>query len=144
MNTELEDKKIDVKLKLAALWTSFMFLYIYVDYFHLYMPGSVKDILAGKIFVFDITQIALLIGLVSVSIPALMIFLSLALSARANRRTNIIVALIYIPYTLFNLAGEAWIHMVFGATVEVALLLLVLRLAWKWPTNNPQDPHFSP
>lgn len=133
MNTELEDKKIDVKLKLAALWTSFMFLYIYVDYFHLYMPGSVKDILAGKMFVFDITQIALLIGLVSVSIPALMIFLSLALSARANRRTNIIVALIYIPYTLFNLAGEAWIHMVFGAAVEVVLLLQVLRLAWKWP-----------
>jgi len=44
--TVLEDIKVNVKLKLAALWASFMFLYIYVDYFHLYMPGSVEDILA--------------------------------------------------------------------------------------------------
>lgn len=36
----LEDVKVNVKLKLAALWASFMFLYIYVDYFHLYMPGA--------------------------------------------------------------------------------------------------------
>jgi len=52
----LEDIKVNVKLKLAALWTSFMFLYIYVDYFHLYMPGSLEDMLAGKVFVFEITQ----------------------------------------------------------------------------------------
>ena len=38
----LEDIKLNVKLKLAALWASFMFLYIYVDYFHLYMPGCTR------------------------------------------------------------------------------------------------------
>lgn len=128
----LEDIKVNVKLKLAALWVSFMFLYIYVDYFHLYMPGSVQDILAGKMYVFDITQTALLIGLVSVTIPALMIFLSVALSAKVNRWVNIIIAAVYIPYTLFNLAGEAWMHMVFGAVVEVAILLLIISYAWKW------------
>ena len=131
----LEDINLNVKLKLAALWASFMFLYIYVDYFHLYMPGSVKDILAGKMYVFDITQVALLIGLVSVTIPALMIFLSVTLSAKVNRWVNIIIAAVYIPYTLFNLVGEAWIHMVFGAVVEVVLLLLVIRYAWKWPKH---------
>jgi hypothetical protein len=132
----LEDIKLNVKLKLAALWASFMFLYIYVDYFHLYMPGSVEDILAGKMYVFDITQVALLIGLVSVTIPALMIFLSVALSAKVNRWVNIIIAAVYIPYTLFNLVGEAWIHMVFGAVVEVVLLLLVIWYAWKWPKQK--------
>jgi hypothetical protein len=129
----LEDIKVNVKLKLAALWASLMFLYIYVDYFHLYMPGSIKDILAGKMFVFDITQVVLLTALASVTIPALMIFLSIALSAKVNRRTNIIVAAVYIPYTLFNLAGEAWVHMYFAAAVEVVLLLLIIRYAWKWP-----------
>ena len=128
----MEDIKLNVKLKLAVLWASFMFLYIYVDYFHLYMPGSVEEILAGKMYVFDITQVALLIGLVSVTIPALMIFLSVALSAKVNRWVNIIIAAVYIPYTLFNLVGEAWIHMVFGAVVEVVLLLLVIWYAWKW------------
>lgn len=136
MITELEDKKINVKLKLAALWASFMFLYIYVDYFHLYMPGSIKDILAGKMFVFDITQVALLIGLTSVAIPALMIYLSVALSAQVNRWANIIVAAIYIPYTLFNLAGVTWMHMVFGAVIEIVLLSLIINYSWKWPKHE--------
>lgn len=129
----LEDIKLNVKLKLAALWASFMFLYIYVDYFHLYMPGALEDMLAGKVFVFEITQVFLLVVLATVTIPALMIFLSVALPAKVNRWTNIIVATVYIPYTLFNLVGEAWMHMVFGATVEVVLLLLVIWYAWKWP-----------
>lgn len=133
---DLKEIEVNVKLMLAALWTSFMFLYIYVDYFHLYMPGSIENILAGKIFVFDITQVALLIGLASVTIPALMIFLSIALAAKVNRWSNIIVATIYIPFTLFNLAGEAWVHMVFGAVVELILLLLILSYAWKWPKQE--------
>lgn len=129
----LEDIKLNVKLKLAALWASFMFLYIYVDYFHLYMPGALEDMLAGKVFVFEITQAFLLVVLATVTIPALMIFLSVALPAKVNRWVNIIIAGVYIPYTLFNLVGEAWMHMVFGAIVEVVLLLLVIWYAWKWP-----------
>ncbi len=130
---DLEDVRVNVKLKLAALWASFMFLYIYVDYFHLYMPGSIEDLLSGKVFVFEITQAFLLAGLVSVTIPALMIFLSVGLPAKISRWTNIIVATIYIPFNLFNLVGEAWLHMIFGAAVEVVLLLLIIRYAWKWP-----------
>ncbi|MDH4472754.1 MAG: DUF6326 family protein [Fluviicola sp.] len=145
MNTQksqqntLEDIKISVKLKLAALWTSFMFLYAYVDYFHLYMPGTLEDLLAGKVFVFDISQTFILIALAALTIPVLMIFLSVALPAKANRWTNIIVATVHIPYMLFNLAGEAWIHMVFGAVVEVILLCLIIRYAWKWPRNQASN-----
>lgn len=36
------------------------------------------------------------------TIPALMIFLSVALSAKVNRWANIIIAKLYIPYTLIN------------------------------------------
>jgi hypothetical protein len=88
------------------------------------------------VFVFDITQVFLLVALTFVIIPALMIFLSVALSAKVNRWTNIIVATVYIPYMLFNLAGEAWMHMVFGAAVEVVLLLLIISYAWKWPKHE--------
>lgn len=128
-----EDININVKLKLAALWTSFMFLYSYVDYFALYMPGKIKDILLEKVFVFAITQEFLSVALVTVSIPALMIFLSVGLPAKMNRCANIMVAAVYIPFSLFNLAGEAWVHMVFGAVAEVALLCLIIRYTWKWP-----------
>lgn len=139
MNTQktsqnaLEDIKVSLKLKLATLWASLMFLNIYVDYFHLYMPNKIEDILTGIVFEFDITQGFLLAALASMTIPALMIFLSVALPAKVNRRANIIIAAVFIPYTLSNLAGEAWIHMVFGAVVAVVLLCLIIRYAWKWP-----------
>lgn len=135
MNTQktLEDIKVSSKLKLAMLWASLMFLYIYVDYFHLYMPGTLKEIQTGRVFKFDITQGFLLAALISMTIPALMIFLSVALPAKVNRWANIISAVVFIPFTLFNLAGEAWIHMMFGAVVEVVLLCLIIRYAWKWP-----------
>ncbi len=129
----LEDIKVSVKLKLATLWASFMFLYIYVDYFHLYMPGSINDILAGKVFIFDISYVFLMIAMFFVAIPALMIFLSVSLPAKVNRWANIIIAMMYIPYMVFNLAGEAWVHMYFAAAIEVVLLGLIIRYAWKWP-----------
>jgi hypothetical protein len=116
-----------------TLWASFMFLYVYVDYFALYMPNKVEQILKGRVFVFDITEEFVLTALALVSIPALMIFLSIALPAKANRCTNIIIAALYIPFTLFNLTGTTWTHMVYGALVEVILLCLILRYAWKWP-----------
>lgn len=129
----LEDHKVNVKIKLASLWCSFMFLYIYVDYFALYMPNKINDILIKKVYVFDITSGFLLAALISVSIPALMIFLSILLSARINRWTNMIVGTLYIPYSVFNLAGEAWIHMIYGAVLEVLILVFIIRMSWKWP-----------
>ncbi len=138
----LEDIKLNVKLKLVALWASLMFFVIYLDYFHLYMPGKIEEILAGKMFVFDITQVSLLAGLATITIPALMISLSAALPDKANRWTNIIVAVVYIPFILFNLAGEAWVHMVFGAVVQVVLLVLVIWYAWKWPQQKFTTGHF--
>ena len=129
----LEEIKISVKLKVASMWASLMFLIIYIDYFHLYMPGSLEDMLAGKVFVFDISQVFLLAALASITVPALLIFLSVTLPAKVNRWVNIIIAAVNIPFMLFNLAGEAWIHMVFGAVVEVVLLCLIIRYAWKWP-----------
>lgn len=129
----LEDIKVSLKLKLATLWGSLMFLIIYLDYFALYMPNTIKDILKGRVFVFDISQIFLLVALALVTLPALMIFLSVALPARINRWANIIIAAVNIPFILFNLAGEAWLHMMFGAIIEVVLLCLIINYAYKWP-----------
>ena len=139
MNTQktaqnaLEDIKVSLKLKLATLWASLMFLIIYLDHFHLYMPSKIEDIQTGRVFEFDITQGFLLAALASVTIPALMIFLSVALPAKVTRWANIIIAAVFIPFSLFNLAGTTWMHMVFGAVVEVVLLCLIISYAWKWP-----------
>ncbi len=130
---ELVDIKVNLKVKLATLWASLMFLIIYLDYFHLYMPGKMQQIQTGRVFEFNISQGFILFALTSVTIPAIMIFLSIALPPKLNRLSNIFLATIYIPYMLFNLAGEAWAHMIFGVVVEVVLLSLIVRYAWKWP-----------
>lgn len=134
----LEDIEMNVKLKLAGVWTSFMFLYIYVDYLTLYKPGILEDILAGRVFIFDITQTFVLAALILISIPTLMIFLSLALPAKVNRWLNIIVAIVYVPVSLFNVvgAGEYFLYYSYGAGVETVLLALVVWYAWKWPRTT--------
>lgn len=134
--TILEDGQVPVQAKLAAAWTSFMFLYIYVDYLGLYKPGVVDDILAGVVHEFDISPTLLTIFLASVAIPALMVMLSMTLPARANRATNLVVATLYIPFSMYNAAGESWDWAYFyglAIGIEVLLLALILRSAWAWP-----------
>lgn len=45
---QLSDPKVHVKLKLCALWASAMFCYIYCDYFELYVPGKLEEMLRGQ------------------------------------------------------------------------------------------------
>ena len=52
----LEDVTVNVKIKLAALWATLMLIYIYVDIVGFYKPGVVEDILAGKVWQFEISQ----------------------------------------------------------------------------------------
>ena len=134
--TILEDGQVPVQAKLAAAWTSFMFLYIYVDHLGLYKPGVVDGILNGLIWKFDVSSTLLTIILVSVSIPALMVVLSMTLPARANRATNLVVATLYIPFSVFNAAGATWEWAAFSGLsigIEVLLLAFILRSAWTWP-----------
>ncbi len=41
--TTADDVKIDVCIKLPALWISVMFYYIYGDYFGLFTPGALRS-----------------------------------------------------------------------------------------------------
>ena len=137
--TILENRQVPVQAKLAAAWTSFMFLYIYVDHLGLYKPGHVDGILNGLIWKFDVSATLLTIILVSVSIPALMVVLSMTLPARANRATNLVVATLYIPFSVFNAAGATWEWAAFyglSIGIEVLLLAFILRYAWTWPRRT--------
>ena len=132
----LDNPPIPVQSKLAAAWTSFMFFYIYVDDFGLYKPGTIDQIRSGAIFEFNIDPVFLTTGLAAVGIPALMVWLSMTLPARVNRATNLVLASLYIPFTVFNAAGETWEWAPFYALsigLELLLLAFILRSAWTWP-----------
>ena len=135
----LEDRRMPVQAKLAAAWTSVMFLYIYVDYFQLHKPGVIDDLRAGVVFELDITPTLLTIFVAVIAIPALKVMLSMTLPARVNRATNLVVASVYIPVMVFNAAGASWDWAFFyGLSIglEVLLLAFILRSAWTWPRRT--------
>ncbi|MEM8534261.1 MAG: DUF6326 family protein, partial [Chloroflexota bacterium] len=129
----LEDVKVNIKLKLSALWATLMFIYIYVDIIGFYERGMIEEIIAGRVWVFDITQTWGMSALILMTIPSLMTFLSLALAARVNRWVNMILASLYIIVAINNPIGETWIPTWFGSIVEILLLALIIWHAWKWP-----------
>ncbi|MET9611979.1 DUF6326 family protein [Kitasatospora indigofera] len=134
----LEDQRMPVRAKLAASWTSFMFLYAYVDILNFFTPGVVDDILDGRVFKFDLSQTFSTTALALVAIPILMVVLSMTLPARVNRIANLIVASLYVPVTAFNLVGASWLYFYgLGVVLELILLALIVRFAWTWPRTAP-------
>ena len=133
----LEDLRMPVQAKLAAAWTSFMFLYAYVDIIKFFMPGTIDDILVGIVYKFDISQVFVIIGLSLMAVPILMVFLSMTLPARANRLMNLIVAPIYVVVSAFNALGESWTYYyTLSIGLEVIVLALIVRYAWTWPRRT--------
>lgn len=132
----LVEVKIHVKQKISALWTSAMFCYVYGDYFLLYQPGKLHDMINGEMAPLGkTTQGVLLFTSVAMAIPAAMIFLSLALPAKANRSLNIVVAAIYSLFVLVTMPG-AWTFYLFFGTVDIILTLLIVWYAWNWPRQD--------
>lgn len=133
--TALEDIRIDVKIKLSALWASVMFCYIYADYFGLYVPGALQKMLAGRMGPLGPTTQGVLLGTsVMMAIPSIMIFLSVALKPTLNRRLNMIFGVIYTLIILITMWQWAF-YVVFGV-IEVTLTGLIVWYAWSWPRRN--------
>ena len=136
--TTLDDQRISVRAKLAAAWTSFLFLYVYVDILAFFKPGVIDDIQVGIVWEFTISQTLLTAFLALLAIPILMVVLSMTLPARANRITNLIVAAVQVPFAAFNVVGESWTYYYgLGVALEVIMLAVILRYAWTWPRTAP-------
>lgn len=132
----LDDIKVHVKLKISALWASVMFCYVYGDYFWLYAPGKLQEMLAGKMAPLGQATQGVLVGTsVSMAIPAVMIFLSLALKARLSRRLNLITGAVYTAFVLITLPG-AWAFYIFLGGVDMILTALIVWYAWNWPERE--------
>ncbi|RCS30107.1 hypothetical protein DEO45_08545 [Rhodanobacter denitrificans] len=138
MNTNtkqpLEHWHAPVQLKLAALWTSVMFCYIYCDYFELYTPGKLQEMLQARLGPLGPATQGVLVGTsLMMAIPSLMIFLSAALVPRLNRGLNLVFGTLY-TLLMIMLAVQADWHFYQGfATLEAALTMLAVWYAWRWP-----------
>ncbi len=131
--TVFEDVKVNVKIKLSALWASLVLCYLYGDYFGLYKPGSLQSMLDGQMGPLGPTTQGVLLGTsIMMAIPCVMVFLSLVVPPKINRVANVALGLVYTAIMILTMPG-AWVFYLFFGVVEIALSLAIVGFAWKWP-----------
>lgn len=122
---------VDTRLKIAALWTAMLFIFVYVDLFSLYRPDVRAGLEAGRLFVFDVSQTFLLFTTLYIVLPSVMIYLTLVMPRGINRVLNIALAAVYAVTIVGSAVGE-WGYFVLGSAAEVVLLGAVVYHAWTW------------
>ncbi len=129
----LEDFRTPPNVKLALLWASVMFLYIYNDYFSLYTPGTVEAMARGDLGPMGHATDAVLVGLaVMLAVPSLMIFLSAGLIPWMSRWLNVALGLVYSAIELLTLPGSPLFYKLV-TIAEIMLTSLIVFYALRWP-----------
>jgi hypothetical protein len=135
---DLEDVKVNVKAKLSALWVALMFFYLYNDVISFYRRDMIEDVLSGELAGAQVSQLFLFGAAVLMAIPIFMVFLSLALPARANRWTNVIVGIFHAVVLIATVLvpGEIWAHYALYMALEALFIVLIVWTAWRWPRQE--------
>ncbi len=131
----LESPPVPITLRLAGLWASLMFCFIYGDYFELYHPGKLAAMSAGRIGPWEVSQGVLVGTTILMLIPSLMTAACLLLPAALSRVANILFGLCYALVMLLAIQG-AWTFYVLFGLVEIALCLGIVWTALRWPRVN--------
>lgn len=136
-NNNLEDFKINVKIKLAALWTSVTLCYLYGDYFELYVPKKAEGLVSGANLLDSPTK--LFAASFLLAIPALMVCLTIILKPTINRWLNIIFGIFFTVIMLLITVTSItpWrTFYVFLALVESLITSLIVLYAWRWTKSQ--------
>lgn len=129
----LERFAVPTPIKLSLLWAALMGLYIYNDYFSMYLPGVMDKMSAGIMGPLGEATDAILIGVsLMLAIPALMIFLSSAMPPALSRWTNVVLGLAYTFVQGLTFFGSALFYQMV-VVFEIIVTLLIVWLALRWP-----------
>ena len=137
--TILEDVKINVKIKLSLLWVALVFFYLYNDVISFFRGDIIGEVLTGELSGIQITPPFLFAMAILMAIPIFMIFLSLALKAKVNRRVNIILGIFHAGVlftTTVFVPGELWADYASFLMFEAVFISLIIWYAWKWPKQD--------
>jgi Family of unknown function (DUF6326) len=130
--------RIDVRLRVSALWIAVLFIFSYVDLFSLYRPDFRADLEHGELSGFDVNQTFLFFTTLYIIIPSLMVYLTLVMPRRLNRLVNITAAGLYGLTIIGSAVGE-WNYFMLGSLMEAILLAVVVHHSWTWP-EHPTHP----
>ena len=130
----LIDFDINIKIKLAGLWTATTFCYLYGDYFELYTPGKIESLISGENVLNS--PLMLFIASVILAIPPIMIVFSLFLKPTLNRILNIAIGLLFTIMMVsiaINSLAPWYSFYVFLGILESLLTFIIVWQAFKWP-----------
>ena len=133
----LTNYNVNIKIKLAALWTALMFLYIYADFFQLMTPKKLEKMIDLQTPMGPTSPEILVIFSVILIIPSLMIFLSVFLKTQINKWLNICIAALYASMSILIIVstlGSQWhtFYILFNL-IEVFVFAMIIYQAWNWP-----------
>jgi hypothetical protein len=118
----------DVKIFLSATWVALMLTYLLGDVLRIYAGDFKPGEIAGR----KITQNLLLGIAILMTIPIVMVFLSLTLNYPLNRWTNIVSATVFLGFNLLGLptyrSGYDRLLIIVGLGFNV----LTIWYAWQW------------
>ncbi len=131
MNTTLTMNDLDKRAKLSSLWVFVFLNMIFRDLHEFGRPGFLEEVMTGVVNGVQVTDGLMLIGGIMIAVPLLIIPLTQFLSFKANRLANLFIGVLHLVITIgVNRAPD--LDNVFFAVIEIAALLLILRLAWNW------------
>ncbi len=125
---------LDRRLVLSGLWTSMLFVFAYVDIFGFFRADVINGALAGEVAGpgFTVDQTFLVLTTLYILIPSLMVAGCLLLPHRPNRLANLALAPTYALTIVGGMVGETWVYYLIGSSVELVLLVTIVRVAHRW------------
>lgn len=136
---DLKDFKINVKLKLSALWVAVMFCYVYGDFFSLFVPGRLERLMDGNSGMGATTPMKILMFAILMTLPSVMVFLSLVLKPKVNRLVNLSMGVFFTAVMILVVAtslGDWMIFYTYLGIVEIIITSLIVWYAWRWPKHS--------
>jgi len=134
-------ESLTLKVRIAVLWLLLAVAMSASMVLGFMEPGIIEEIMAGEIEGWQISAGLLLFFALFWLIPLTMAFLSVTLKDSPNRRTNIILGIIFTVWNIFHLLshlvqGQLPLnHLVIGLWTIVVAALIAWH-AWKWPKQE--------
>ncbi len=121
---------VDVRIILSALWVAVEFLYQQGDTQRIYSG----DFRPGELDLGGVMSPGMLwmVSALTMTIPVIMIILSLILPQNSNRWANIIIATFFFGYSLLGIGKYPGAYDKFLLAVSMAANALTVWYAWKW------------
>ena len=140
MTKLLQVIQFNIKIKLGLLWATMIGLWVYADFFQLFTPFKLKNMLELKGPFGKMTPETLIFYSILLILPTLMIPASILLKSVYSKWLNIIMAVLYAGISLLIIFGsykEEWLRFfVLYQSVEILVFVLIIRTAWYWPKNT--------